>query len=278
MIMAPRVVTRVLLYATVLALTTFSAFPLVWMILSSLKPFPELMANTPSLLPSRVSLGFYETLLKATTFLTFLQNSLIVALGTTVVSVTIASMAAYGLARLRFRLKYAVSRGVLLSYMFPQILLVVPLFVGIVTLGLADTYTGLILTYITFAFPFSTWLLTAYFQTIPVELEEAARIDGASNARAFLSITLPLALPGIATAAIFSFILAWNEFLYALVIMNSESKKTLSVGLYTFVGGEFFRWGEMMAASTLMVLPVLVFIFILQKHIVTGLAAGAIKG
>jgi len=278
MIALPRLTTRIVIYATVVALTAFSTFPLVWMILSSLKPFPELMANEPRLLPTRLSLGFYQTLLKATTFLTFLRNSLIVALGTTLVSVTIASMAAYGLARLRFRLKFVVSRGVLLSYMFPQILLVVPLFVGIVTLGLADSYTGLIITYITFAFPFSTWLLTAYFQTIPVELEEAARIDGASNAGAFLRVTLPLALPGIATAAIFSFILAWNEFLYALVIMNSESKKTLSVGLYSFVGGEFLRWGELMAASTLMVLPVLVFIFLLQKHIVTGLAAGALKG
>ncbi len=274
----PYVIARVAIYSTLGALTAFSAFPLVWMLLSSLKPFPELMANQPNLLPSRLSLGFYRTLLTSTTFVTFLRNSLIVALGTTLVSVTFASMAAYGLARLRFRWKTTVSRGVLLSYMFPQILLVVPLFVGIVTLGLADTHTGLVVTYVTFAFPFSTWLLTAYFQTIPVELEEAARIDGSSNAGAFLRVTLPLALPGIATAAIFSFILAWNEFLYALVIMNSESKKTLSVGLYSFIGGEFLRWGELMAASVLMVLPVMVFIFILQKHIVTGLAAGALKG
>jgi len=269
---------RIAVYATLLGLVFFSAFPLLWMILSSLKPFPELMANQPHLLPSRLSFGFYSTLLTATTFVTFLTNSVIVALGTTLVSVTFASMAAYGLSRLRIRWKFLVSRSVLLSYMFPQILLVVPLFVGIVTLGLANTYSGLILTYVTFAFPFSTWLLTAYFQTIPVELEEAARIDGASNAGAFLRVILPLALPGIATAAVFSFILAWNEFLYALVIMNSESKKTLSVGLYSFIGGEFMRWGELMAASTLMVLPVLVFIFLVQKHIVTGLAAGAVKG
>lgn len=274
----PRVSTQVAVYAALLSLTFFSAFPLLWMILSSLKPYLELMANQPHLLPSRLSFGFYATLLKSTAFLTFLTNSLIVALGTTLVSVTFASMAAYGLARLRFRWTFLVSRGVLLSYMFPQILLVVPLFVGIVAVGLANTYSGLILTYVTFAFPFSTWLLAAYFQTIPVELEEAARIDGASNAGAFLRVTLPLALPGIATAAIFSFILAWNEFLYALVIMNSESKKTLSVGLYSLIGGEFMRWGELLAASTLMVLPVLVFIFLVQKHIVTGLAAGALKG
>jgi ABC-type glycerol-3-phosphate transport system permease component len=273
-----RALSRALIYAALSALTCFSAFPLVWMVLSSLKPFPELMANQPHLLPSRLSFGFYATLLKATAFMAFLRNSVIVALGTTAVSVAFACMAAYGLSRLQFRGKFLVSRGVLLSYMFPQILLVVPLFVGIVTLGLADTYTGLILTYVTFAFPFSTWLLTAYFQTIPLELEEAARIDGASNAGAFLRVTLPLALPGIATAGIYSFILAWNEFLYALVIMNTESKKTLSVGLYGFVGGEFLRWGELMAASTLMVLPVLVFIFLVQKHIVTGLAAGAVKG
>jgi multiple sugar transport system permease protein len=269
---------RLGLYAGLLALTLFSAFPFYWMVISSLKTFSELLAGAPTFWPARLSWGFYANVLTSTSFPTFFWNSLVVTLATTGVAVTLASFAGYGLARLRFRGKRLVGRSVLLGYMFPQILLVVPLFVAIVRLGLADSYLGLTLTYVTFAFPFATWLLTAYYQTIPVELEEAARIDGASNAGAFFRITLPLALPGIATAAIFSFILAWNEFLYGLVIMNSEAKKTLAVGLYSFVGGEFSRWGEMLAASTMIVLPVLVFVLLVQRHIVSGLAAGALKG
>ena len=143
---------------------------------------------------------------------------------------------------------------------------------------LANTYLGLILTYITFSFPFATWMLIAYFQTIPKELEEAGLIDGASNLQVFLKITLPLARPGLVSAAVFSFIQAWNEFLYALVILNSESRKTLSVGLYGLFGGEVMTWGDVLAMCTLMVIPTMIFFTLVQKHLVQGLTAGAVKG
>lgn len=266
------------LYLSLGGLVVFSAFPFFWMVSSSLKPFDELLAGQPSLIPSRVSWRFYQNVLQNTPFVTFLMNTAIVTLSATGIAVVVASLAGYGLARSRFRAKRLIGRGVLLGYMLPQILIVVPLFVAIVWLRLADSYLGLTLTYVTFAFPFATWLLTAYYQTIPVELEEAARIDGASNAGAFFRITLPLALPGIATAAIFSFILSWNEFLYSFVIMNSENKKTLAVGLYNFIGGEFSRWGELLSASTMMVVPVVFFVLLVQRHIVSGLSAGALKG
>jgi ABC-type glycerol-3-phosphate transport system permease component len=266
------------LYLALVGLVGFSAFPFFWMVSSSLKPFDELLAGQPNLIPSTISWRFYQNVLQNTPFVTFLTNTAIVTLSATAIAVVVASLAGYGLARSRFRAKRLIGRGVLLGYMLPQILLVVPLFVAIVWLRLADSYLGLTLTYVTFAFPFATWLLTAYYQTIPVELEEAARIDGASNAGAFFRITLPLALPGIATAAIFSFILSWNEFLYSFVIMNSENKKTLAVGLYNFIGGEFSRWGELLSASTMMVVPVVFFVLLVQRHIVSGLSAGALKG
>lgn len=267
-----------LTYLALGILSLFSVFPLYWVLLSSFRSPSNLLASNPSLLPQEIYWGFYQTVLEKTPFLRFFQNSVLVTLSTTGISVMLAAMAAHSLARLQFRGKRLLSRGVLLAYIFPQIVLVVPLFVGIVRLNLANTYTGLILTYVTFSFPFATWMLTAFFQTIPRELEEAALIDGASNLGVFLRIALPLARPGLVAAAVFTFLHAWNEFLYALVILNSDAKKTLSVGLYGFIGGETMNWGEVLAASTMIVLPSLLFFLLVQRHLVHGLTAGAIKG
>ncbi len=267
-----------LTYLALGILSLFSVFPLYWVLLSSFRSPSNLLASNPSLLPQEIYWGFYQTVLEKTPFLRFFQNSVLVTLSATGISVMLAAMAAHSLARLQFRGKRFLSRGVLLAYIFPQIVLVVPLFVGIVRLNLANTYTGLILTYVTFSFPFATWMLTAFFQTIPRELEEAALIDGASNLGVFLRIALPLARPGLVAAAVFTFLHAWNEFLYALVILNSDAKKTLSVGLYGFIGGETMNWGEVLAASTMTVLPSLLFFLLVQRHLVHGLTAGAIKG
>lgn len=267
-----------LTYLALGILSLFSVFPLYWVLLSSFRAPARLLASNPSLLPQEIYWGFYQTVLEKTPFLRFFQNSVLVTLSATGISVMLAAMAAHSLARLQFRGKRLLSRGVLLAYIFPQIVLVVPLFVGIVRLNLANTYTGLILTYVTFSFPFATWMLTAFFQTIPRELEEAALIDGASNLGVFLRIALPLARPGLVAAAVFTFLHAWNEFLYALVILNSDAKKTLSVGLYGFIGGETMNWGEVLAASTMIVLPSLLFFLLVQRHLVHGLTAGAIKG
>jgi ABC-type glycerol-3-phosphate transport system permease component len=248
------------------------------MVISALRPQEDILSPTPSLIPRKISLEFFRAVLVETSFPIFYKNSILVSFATTFVTVVISATAAHSLARLHFRGQDLMARAVLLAYLFPQIVLIVPLFVGIVRLNLTNTYAGLILTYITFTFPFATWMLTAYFQTVPKELEEAALIDGASNWQVFARVALPLARPGIVAAAVFAVIYSWNEFLYALVILNAEQKKTLSVGLYGFIGGEVVRSGEVLAAGTLMVIPVMVFFMLFQRHLVSGLTAGALKG
>jgi multiple sugar transport system permease protein len=267
-----------LIYMGLTAFALFSLFPLYWMLASSVRPYAELTATPPRLFSSSFDIGSYLTVLRSSPFLRMFWNTLLISTITTVVTVALGAMAGHSLARMRFRGRLIISRSVLLAYIFPQILLVVPLFVAMVNLGLANTYTGLILTYLTFSFPFCMWMLTAYFQGVPVELEQAARIDGATNFGVFWRIVLPLARPGLAAAAIFTFIHAWNEFLYALVLLNSQNNQTLSIGLYRMVGGELMRWAELLASTSMMVLPILVAFLFLQRHFVSGLTAGAVKG
>ncbi len=268
----------ILTYAVLTVVALVCVFPFYWMVISSLRPAMELLMPDAGLIPSRLTLDSYRRVMFGSPFFRFLKNSLVVTFCTLAITLAIAAMAAHSLARMEFRGKDLISRGILLAYVFPQIVMVVPLFVAIVKMRLANTYLGLILTYITFSFPFATWMLIAYFQTIPKELEEAGLIDGASNLQVFLKITLPLARPGLVSAAVFSFIQAWNEFLYALVILNSESRKTLSVGLYGLFGGEVMTWGDVLAMCTLMVIPTMIFFTLVQKHLVQGLTAGAVKG
>lgn len=273
-----RIISLVMVYLILAALAIFAAFPFVWMALSSIKPFDEVLLFPPTIIPRNPTLHFYQRVLLFTPFMTFFLNSIIVSGATTILSTLIAAMAGYSLARFRYRGRAFLSRGILLAYIFPQILLVVPLFTGIANLGLANTRQGLILAYVTFTFPFSTWLLAAYFQTVPAEIEEAAKVDGASNFQVFRLIALPIAAPGLVTAAIFAFINSWNEFLYSLVILGGGKSKTLSVGLYSFIGGEFMQWGEVMAATTMIMIPTMLFFLLIQNRIVKGLTGGALKG
>ena len=265
-------------YAALLAVSLFSIFPLYWMVASSLRPREVLFETPPSYVTADLVLTSYMNIWANTPFGQMFMNSLVISIATTVLTVVLSAMAGHSLARLKFRGKVLISRGVLITYIFPQILLVVPLFVAMVNLGLVDTYIGLILTYMTFSFPFGMWMLTAYFQTIPVDLEEAALMDGASRLTIFLRIVLPLSKPGLAAVGIFTFIHAWNEFLYALVLLNSDDKLTLSIGLFRMLDGETVDWGEILAATSMMVAPVLVVFMFYERHLVGGLTAGATKG
>ena len=207
-----------------------------------------------------------------------MKNSLLYSSLSTVLGMTISSLAAYAITRFGGKKQKILTRLIVMTYMFPPILLAIPYFILVSNLGLANTLPGLLMAYMSFTVPFCTYLLVSYFRTVPKDIEEAAMIDGLRRPGVFLHIALPLVAPGLVATAIFAFINAWNEFLYSLLIISSGDKQTVSVGLYSLKGGmETLQWGDMMAASVLVVIPSIVFFSIIQKSIVGGLTAGADK-
>lgn len=265
-------------YAILLLLAAAAVFPLVWMIFSSLKSYAQLYRFPPSFSLGDLGLHNYRDVIVSTPFLSFLKSSTIVALASTILGTIIAAMTAYVLARRLIRGSGALTKLLLVAYIFPPILVAIPLFLVVSRLGLANTQVGLVLVHVAYTFPFSTWMLISFFRRVPVELEEAARIDGASNLTMFFRITLPLVAPGLVTVAVFAFISSWNEFLFSLIILGAGDQRTLSVGLYSLVGGEFAQWGTAMAATTLAIIPTLLLFLAVQNRMAAGLTAGAVKG
>jgi multiple sugar transport system permease protein/N,N'-diacetylchitobiose transport system permease protein len=266
-------------YAGALAVGLFSAFPFLWMVLTSLKPGPEILTAVPVFWPSEFILERYGRILTGD-FALYLRNSLIVATGTAVLSVTAAAMGGWVLARFRIPLRRYLVILVLSAQMFPVVELLIPIFLVMRNLGLLGTYTGLIVAYLSFTTPLVLWILRGFFKSIPIDLEEAALVDGATRAQAFRRIVLPLALPGIAATATFGFISAWNEFMFALTFtLNSPEMHTSTVALRQFVGRDMAAdWGMIMAFSVVMTLPVIVLFLFAHKRMTEGLVAGATKG
>ena len=270
---------NILGFASALIVALIAIFPLLWMLSSSFKSYEEVYASPPTLLPLKPTLRNYKELLTLTHFETYFLNSTIVAGVATILSVFIGAIGAYSLTRLRNRVTKYFSRMVLATYMFPRILLVIPLFIIIIGLGLSNTRIGLALTYVTFTLPFALWMLRSYFAAIPIELEEAALVDGASRWKTFSLIVLPLALPGMIATSVFSFIVAWNEYLFALVFISSDEYRTLPLGIAILFGESgMFSWGMLMAASVLVTVPVIIFFIFIQKRLISGYMAGAVKG
>jgi multiple sugar transport system permease protein len=255
------------------------AFPLFWMLSTALKPNEETFALPPTLLPVHPTLEQFRRLLTETPFATYFLNSVIVGLCTTALVVVIAVLGAYGLVRFRFPGRELIAHLVLFTYLLPAVLLLLPLYLIISRLGLANSLAGLVLAYTTFALPFALWLLRSFIAAIPIDMEDAAMIDGASRMRAFLEVVIPQALPGIISTALFTFILSWNEYLYALVFINVDSSKTLPPGVLTMLNqNQNVEWALLMAASVLMSVPVLLVFAFLQSHLTRGFGAGAVKG
>lgn len=261
------------------SLVLLIGFPLLWMISTALKPNDETFAIPPTLIPAHPTLDQFRRLLTETPFLTYFGNSVIVALSTTALVIVIAVAGAYGLVRFRFPGRALVAHLVLFTYMLPAVVLLLPLYLMLSRLGLANSLAGLVLAYTTFALPFALWLLRSFLAGIPIDLEQAAMIDGASRLAAFIEVVLPQALPGIISTALFSFILSWNEYLYALVFINVDDRKTLPPGVLTMLNqNQNIEWALLMAASVLMAVPVLICFAFLQKHLTRGFGAGAVKG
>ena len=279
--MSPRVLGRAqgpVAYAILTALLLVVVFPFYWMFVSSLKSEEQMRSLTAMFWPSPAVLDNYRQLLGKTDFGAWYGNSIVVALSSTFVATAIGTLGAYALARLKFFGRAFMASATLITYLVPPSILFIPLYAQIRNLGLADSLTGLIAAYPSFTVPFVTWLLMGYFESIPEELEEAAMIDGATRFGAFRRIILPLAAPGVLAAALFAFTQAWNEFLYALVFITNVKLRTLPVGLSTFITGDVYGWGFLMAGAVLTTLPVIAAYTYLQKYMVEGLTAGSVKG
>lgn len=255
----------------------YSLGPLLWQLLTSLKPDHEL-TRLPPIFPEAPTLIHYISIFKGHPFLRIIANSTVVASLTTILSLAIGSLCAFGLAKLKVSCKTVILGFVLSVSMFPPIATVSPLYIIIRTLGLRDTWWALIMTYTTFSLPLSIWILTNFFRGIPDEIYRATRVDGCSPLQSFYKVMLPLAAPGIFTTAILVFIFSWNEFLFALTFTSTPSSRTIPVAIALFPGLHEIPWGEIAAASVVVTIPLIILVFALQRRIIEGLTAGALKG
>jgi len=274
-----RRLTALLTYAVLLGFAGYCLVPFLWMVDTSVKPTPEIRSTHPTFLVPHPTLEHFARVVKDTSFLVFCRNSAVVALGSTIATMVLAVFASYAMSRWHRQMGVrVVAAALLVSQMIPGVLLLVPLYMLMKDLGLLSTYGALILTYTTFMLPICVFLLKGFFDGIPVELEEAAEIDGCSRLGILFRVLMPLSLPGLLSTWIYAFIGAWNEFMFGYVLVNTEARRTLTPGILLFKGLYATDWGSLMAAAVLAVIPVALLFLYLQRFLVEGLAAGAVKG
>jgi multiple sugar transport system permease protein len=265
-------------YAMLAAFLAFALFPLFWLLKVSITPNDLLYSEGVRMWPSRTTLDHYVSVIAHTQFPLFFRNSVIVSGSTAVISTVIAAGAGYGFSRFLFRGKFWIVGIMLVTQMFPLVMIVAPIFRLLAPLGLTNSLTGLIIVYTAFNVPFASFLMQSFFDGIPKDLEEAAMIDGATRFEALCKIILPLTLPGLAATIGFVFTAAWSELLFALMLNSSSNASTFPVGLLAFVSKFSVDFGQMMAAGVLALIPVCIFFFLIQRYLVQGLTAGAVKG
>lgn len=259
------------------ALLVLLAGPLYWIVISSLKPSKEVISRVPTFFPHAPTLEHYIRLLQSRDFVSYLVNSTLVAVGTMGITLVLATLAGYSTYRLKFKGQRLVAHLILVTYAFPGTLLLVPVYRMMSSLGLVDNLWSLVIVNVTFAAPFAVWLLRGFFEAVPWELEEAASIDGAGPLRALTQIILPLVAPGMATIAIYAFLVSWTEFMFASTLIMSDANKTLPMGLQAILAQYNVNWGALSAAATVTTLPALALFTLIGRHFVKGLTAGAIK-
>jgi multiple sugar transport system permease protein len=275
-------VDSVLVYVLIAILVLFSLFPFLWMFSTSIKPDKDVFAIPPQWIPNQITFdAYYRALFPATTngklFVQYFWNSTIVTVATTILTVVVAVPAAYAFSRFSFPGKDVFFFSVLTRNMFPLVVFLIPLFILMQKLGMQNSYVGLTIAYLTFALPLGIWMLKGFFDGIPVELEKAARIDGCTRLRAFVEVILPLSTPGIIATAIYAFILAWDEYPLANVLMHNTSMRTLPVGLAYFFTENATDWTGLMATSLVISVPVVIVFLVLQNYFVQALSEGAVK-
>lgn len=277
--MKPKKVLRVtLIYVSVIIVVLFAIFPIYWMAASALKVPAQLLKDPPSLIPRRPSLINFVNLISRTQFLTFFGNSSYVCICAILATIILTVPGAYSLTRFRYRGREILATFSLVAYMVPPVLLVIPLYLIMVNMRLADKLAGLIIVYTMLSVPYSLWLLRGFFQTIPMELEEAAFIDGATRLQVISKVVMPLALPGIIAVSVFSLITVWNDYLFALILISSAEKMTVPIGLGSFVTEYEILWHYILAGSFVVAIPVFIFFLVVQKYLIKGWGTGGIKG
>lgn len=259
-------------------LLILTAFPFFWMVSTSFKPLREIFVSPPYFLPKDFTLANFVRLFEQTRFLTYFRNSMFVSTLTVIFTMAVATAGAYSLTRFKFYYREKIASLILFTYMFAPIMIVIPFYVLIKKIGIANTHLALIMAYTAFCLPFSLWLLRAFFQSIPLVLEEAALVDGATRFRAVVHVILPLALPGIIATAIFTFILAWNDYIFVRILITSDHLKTLSVGIADLYNATVIDWGMIMSGGMLITIPVVVFFIFIQRYLIAGWGTGAVKG
>jgi multiple sugar transport system permease protein len=268
---------KILTYIALIVAVVLVLFPIYWMIVTSLK-LPRDIYRAPSLWPKTFTLNNFQKLLAGGDFLLAIRNSLIVSTVVTLISVIISSFAAYSMVRFRYRFRGLIGRLILFAYLTPGSLLFIPLSIIMAQLHLGNSLVGLTLVYLTFSLPLSTWLLQGYFRGVPRELEEQGLIDGHTRLGALLHIVLPLSGPGLAAVAIFTFTGAWNELLFALVLITSESQRTAPLALNYLITSDVLPWGPLMAGAVISSVPLMILYFIAQRFMVAGMTEGGVKG
>ena len=273
-----RLLKNIGLYAAVLAFVAFALFPIYWTLKISVTPTDLLYTQGFAAWPARATLRNYAGVLETTDFPRYFLNSTLVSASTSLIVTIIASAAGYAFSRFRFRGKQIVAFMLLLTQTFPLVMVIPPIYRIMGSLHLTNSLTGLVIIYVAFNIPFATFLMQSFCDGVPRDLEEAALIDGGTRFQALTRVILPLTLPGMAATVGFVFTAAWSELLFALMLIDDENEKTFAVGLLTFIGKFDVDWGQMMAASMLGLIPAGLFFLLLQRYLVAGLSAGAVKG
>lgn len=266
-----------LAYVILIVFSVVSIFPLLWVVLTSLKTQQQIF-DPNQVIPTQLTLENYYNVIVKANFLQYFMNSVLVAGGATVISILLSVTCAYGLTRYRIKGGNKLKMGVLYTRMFPGVLLSLPYYVIMRNLNLGNTHAGLILIYCSFVLPFAIWNMQTFFAKLPWELEEAAAIDGANRFVCLLRVMLPIARPGIVATTLYSFMMSWDEFMFANLFITSDSKKTISLGMQSFIGEYSTDWGSLMAAAVISLIPIILFFVFAQKSLVSGLSAGAVKG
>lgn len=277
MLMRRKIVSNVFRFGALAIALIIALFPIYWMLITSFKPMNEIYQRMPTFWPQEFTFENYRILFQETTYLRGIGNSLAIALVVSTFTILVALPASYAISRLKFKGKKMASRTILFTYLIPAAVLYIPLFVLMTRLGLTNSRLGLMMIYPTFTVPYATWILIPYLGSIPVELEEAATVDGCSRAGAMLRIVFPLAAPGVVTTFIFSFTQCWGEFLYALVNISEKNMRTFPLVINSLIWGDLYPWGQIMGGGIIACLPILIIYMLASNMLVGGLTAGGVK-